>query len=354
MPTSTCTSQTPLAQGTLAPKPASTRVLAHVQTAWHHLHTGLPAGWQAKVQATGLIQRKRQIGTVAQWLHLVLLYVSAGLSLRSTAFFAHLQGLAHLTDQAVRKWLLKSAPALQTLLALALRRQAPKGAGPSLRIHDGSVLCGHGAQGAQWRLHLTYDLSVEREVDVHLTTEKEGETLQYAQLRPGDIVLGDRNYARAHSLHSVVQRGAHPLVRVYLPSIRLQAQSSLHPKVLIRRARRGDCETEVEVPLQDRSIRMRLLVIPLPSQSAAQARRKLHAKARKQGKTADAKAALWAGYLCLLTTVPKSVADAHRLAQWYRLRWQVELYSKRGKSLLDLGALRKCSRELARVYILGK
>lgn len=332
LPRTSRSSQSAPRQALFSSQPRRTAAQAETDAAWHALQTWLPSHWQAHLQSDGLIQRKRKVCTLSQWLRWVLLYVSSGLSLRSTAFVAHLQGLASMTDQAVRTWLLKSATPLQRLIALVLHSHLPTARVPALRIHDGSVLCGHGADRPQWRVHLTYDLRAQRTVDVQWTTETVGETLGFAQVRAGDVVLGDRNYARARGLHSGMARGAHPLVRVYLPSIRRQCNRSLHAPSLLRRARRGDYETKVLVPYEGRSMEMRLVMVPLPSAQAAQARRKLYAKARKKGKRLDPKAVLWAGSLCILTTVPESVADAHTVASWYRWRWQVELAFKRCKS----------------------
>jgi len=49
---------------------------------------------------------------------------------------------------------------------------------------------------------------------------------------------------------------------------------------------------------------------------------------------------LVAGFVLLLTNLPASQWSAQQIAQLYRLRWQVELYFKRTKSILQLDHLR--------------
>ena len=57
----------------------------------------------------------------------------------------------------------------------------------------------------------------------------------------------------------------------------------------------------------------------------------------------------------LLTHLPGTVLDTETLGQLYRVRWQVELYIKRLKSLLQLDRLRaRQGSELAEVYLYGK
>ena len=59
--------------------------------------------------------------------------------------------------------------------------------------------------------------------------------------------------------------------------------------------------------------------------------------------------------MLVLTHLPAAVLDTETLGQLYRVRWQVELYIKRLKSLLDLDRLRaRQGSELAEVYLYGK
>ena len=59
--------------------------------------------------------------------------------------------------------------------------------------------------------------------------------------------------------------------------------------------------------------------------------------------------------MLVLTHLPAAVLDTETLGELYRVRWQVELYIKRLKSLLQLDRLRaRQGSELAEVYLYGK
>ncbi|WP_051149721.1 transposase [Methylohalobius crimeensis] len=62
-----------------------------------------------------------------------------------------------------------------------------------------------------------------------------------------------------------------------------------------------------------------------------------------------------AGWVLVLTHLPPELLPTETLGELYRLRWQVELYIKRLKSLLAWDRLRaRQGSELARVYLYGK
>ena len=61
-----------------------------------------------------------------------------------------------------------------------------------------------------------------------------------------------------------------------------------------------------------------------------------------------------AGYFCVLTTLPESLASADVVLELYRVRWQIELFFKRCKGLLHFDQLRAFDPHLVRTYCLAK
>ena len=62
--------------------------------------------------------------------------------------------------------------------------------------------------------------------------------------------------------------------------------------------------------------------------------------AKKKGKQPDALALHLAGYLCLLTTLALDVLSVAEACALYRIRWQVECFFKRAKSVGNLDVIR--------------
>jgi hypothetical protein len=97
----------------------------------------------------------------------------------------------------------------------------------------------------------------------------------------------------------------------------------------------------------------RLVVKKLPPEQATQARARAKKRRSKSQKKGSDLAIRLAGYVVLLTTVPESDLSNEQLLKTYQLRWYIELFFKRCKSLLGLDELRAGGR-VAHSWFLGK
>ena len=139
------------------------------------------------------------------------------------------RGLRRPGRQLVRSSLLvrlvKAAPWLGDIVAALIAEQAkvPAGrwAGYRLRALDGTSICQPGADRTTWRLHVGYDLATGQVDQLELTDVHGAENLQRLTYAPGDIVLGDRCYARPRDLRPVIDAGADFIVRTGWNSLRL-------------------------------------------------------------------------------------------------------------------------------------
>jgi hypothetical protein len=85
---------------------------------------------------------------------------------------------------------------------------------------------------------------------------------------------------------------------------------------------------------------VRLIAAKLPATEAAAARKRARRNATKHGRTVQATTLEVAGWVLLITTLPRNRWDAATVLRLYRVRWQVELVYKRMKSILRLATLR--------------
>ena len=111
---------------------------------------------------------------------------------------------------------------------------------------------------------------------------------------------------------------------------------------------------ELQLALPEQRFPVRLVACALPQEQAEQARRRVRRKAQKNQVKLTQESLLVAGFVLLITNLPAAQWSAHQIVQLYRLRWQVELYFKRLKSILQLDHLRAHDQQLARVYLLAK
>lgn len=98
---------------------------------------------------------------------------------------------------------------------------------------------------------------------------------------------------------------------------------------------------------------LRLVIQRLPPEAAGKARRKRARKASKAGNRLDPRTARAAGYLILLTSLPREAQPAARVVAMYPNRWQIEIGFKRLKTLGGLDRLPAAGPDLARTWILA-
>lgn len=227
------------------------------------------------------------------------------------------------------------------------------------RIVDSTTVQAPGARSTDWRLHYALDLQTLHR-DWHELTDCHGaELLERVPIKPGDVLLGDRGYARAVGIAAVVKAGGHVIVR--LPWN--------HGRTIDRDGR----AFQVLAPQPSRSRRPGSRVGGAPHSGAgpsAVPRRGPHhrgALARSARASAppparraarqqrDGSAHARGGALRLLfTTLSRAELSARNVLELYRYRWQVELAFKRHKQILKLGQLPHRDPEAAQSWILSK
>lgn len=182
---------------------------------YEQLKRELPAELAEMAREHKAFVRAREIKSPDQLLYLVFLYSLADLSLREEAGVCVGAGLA-LTDEAIRQGL-RACPAwLEALLGKLLPSVAlpARDKGWRIVICDGSQISGPGSQGTDYRWHLAYDPLAQQITELHLTDAHTSESLTRFKLGLGDLVLGDRGFAKAQQLLATRKTGAHLAVRI--------------------------------------------------------------------------------------------------------------------------------------------
>lgn len=195
---------------------------------------------------------------------------------------------------------------------------------------DGTCLSGPGATGMDQRLHVAYDLGSGAPRWVDLTGPEEGEGLarHASRLKKGDLILADRGYGREKGLVAALGSGASLLVRFEFTHLKLFDFTSgerLTPEAAASRIPpRGPADLWVRLPGWDRPL-------------------------RALGLRTEGGEPIW-----LLTDLVPEEISPEEARSLYGLRWQVELFFKRMKSLLDLDELPSRDGPSARPWILAK
>lgn len=328
---------------------------------WRVIETLLPDGWKEKARELGAFRRARYMKGPEQLLRLLLLHATGG-SLKQSAAQAKASGVVEkMSAPALLERMQKSTEWLRWIASKLCdpfreRPVLPDGLRP--RAVDSTTIEGPGNTTTEWRLHYALDL-LTLSCDWHQLTDAKGaESLARTPVRPGDVLLGDRNYLLANPVRGVVAAGAHVLVRMrWAHPAMVDAQGNSVTALSLAKGVRisRPCDFPVFLAAGDGPpIPGRIIAIKLPGPVTARNRKRLLQKASKKQRKADERSLQAAGYIFLFTTLPIEVLDANHVADLYRYRWQIEIAFKRHKQILKLGALPHTDERAAKSWILAK
>lgn len=321
---------------------------------------------EESARSTGALLRRRQIQSAEDLLRLALVYGPGGQSLRDTAAWAALEGVADMSKTALLYRLRDAAPWMgQITAALLARRSAEAGEttatrlGRHIRLVDGSSITSLGT-AKDWRLHAVYDLEHQRFDTLELTDKSQGEALERMVAGPGDLVIADRGYARLKGLRHIAGSGGDFLVRLGSKSVRLRhADGRPLELAAVLAASKAQGSADLDVTMVDTNradpadLPARLVVLPKPDHAAQSSRAKALRASQKGGHKNDPLSLASAEHLILITSMPRREASPEQLASAYRLRWQIELAFKRLKTLLHIDRLPAVDPNLARTWLLA-
>jgi hypothetical protein len=283
-----------------------------------------------------------------------LLYGPGGLSLRSAASYATEAGIADLCDVSLFDRLRNAGAFLGEVLAhlLAHRRgEAPTDGRLRLSLVDGSTVS---VTGSDWRLHARYEPARGGFTDLVVTEAGTAEALCCVAVRPGDVLVQDRGYARLRNFTHASSRGADFITRIGWRSVNLFHPSGARfdPIAALSSDAPALMQHAVRIGAGGNAVTARLIIARKPPEATARQHRKLRRKASRKGHKTDPRTVLAAGFLMLLTSLPETRASAEGV-RLYRLRWQVELAFKRLKSLGGFDTLQASDPRLARSWLLA-
>jgi len=235
-----------------------------------------------------------------------------------------------------------------------------------LRIVDGSSISRPGSAGTDWRIHATYEPALARFTHLEISDAHSGEAFSRVPLREGDIVLGDRAYARAPSLEKVVSAGADFIVRTGWTSVRLTTPDGevVDWNAIYEPMQPGEVhEIDVLAEHSGRKLKGRgkplfraRLIVKRKDTEAAQRSLKVARRShqrRRYTQTMQPMTIAATGFFMVLTSIPANEMSADEVLETYRLRWQVELAFKRLKSGLGIHRLPAKDERLARSWLIA-
>lgn len=341
------------------PGVAVDRVRNVVEEEWAYLRGLLPANLDELATETGALRRRRIVASGHDLLRLALAYAVEDWSLRQTAAMAQTLDWHAMSDVAILKRLRACPEFLRRVIAGILERRLEFLPRSSLRIGlvDASTVSRPGSDGADWRLHLTYDLSEHRIERAQLTDCSQGETLSRLEVERDVVYVADQAYGTAPGLLHLLEQGGSFIARTSLQRIRLESSEG-EPFDTVRwleglpDAAAAECQVVLRSD-DELTWPLRLVALRKSPEAAEKAVKRVLRESRRKGRTPKPETLLLARYVVVLTNCEAAVTP-EQILEVYRLRWQIELLFKRLKSLLHLDRLRARDPDLAQTYLLAK
>lgn len=323
------------------------RARLHEEGEWPYVLTLLPTDLEDSALESHALRRCRKVPDAAALMRMALAYAVSDLSLKDVAAWAHALGVAEITGPGLFYRLREAEAWLERVLAQTLQGQvqAETGGRRRLRVVDATVITGPGATGTEWRAHVLLDPGSGGFRSVELTNAHGGEEYGRHRIEPDEVILGDRAYATARGLWAVRSAGGQVVARMNPHTIRV-CDLERKPLRLLEKESEvpsvGGKEFSIEVPIppENRSKSHKTWVLD---------RARAWVPARAVAGRTRLGEVIW-----ILTTLSAQQAPPSELLQLYRLRWQIELFFKRLKSLLHLDTLPSRQGPTARSWMLAR
>jgi hypothetical protein len=306
----------------------------------------LPEGYERACVETKAMERRREIKTPIDLIKLILLYLVGGFSQVEMSVIAKESEIAKIGDTGFLKKFAKS----KDWLAWMVSQNVPKPIveyslldvfnGYTLAAIDATNVTEKGRSKQIFRLHYAINLLTMCCLSSKITAQKVGETLKNFNLKEKWIVLGDRAYGTLTSIEHCLVAKADFVLRLKYGAFKLYnadgSEVSLIEKLKkVTSKTAADIEVYAKLPLLG-FYKLRICAIKIPSDKLDKVDRRNKKRAsRKQLCTSD-EALQMSHYVVVITSLPMTITASEIIAL-YRLRWQVEIYFKRLKTIMDFG-----------------
>ena len=309
----------------------------------------LPEGYEKAANETGALTRKREIKTAADLLLLVFLYVVHGLSYLEVSVIAKMKGMAQISDVAFMKRFAKCGEYIEWLLenlkpqATARYKKPEKFDKYSVKALDGSVVTSGGKVRVTHRFHYAIDIFELKSDQYKITSHKTGESLTNFEIKSSDLFLGDRAYGTKTSMEHCLAGCGDFIFRIRKNAFDVFNKSG--SKIdLIDKLKKLKSGKTLNLNCCFKSSKNELVPIRICAM----------VKPKNVVESPDDDTEFMNNFIVVVTSILDREITAKDILDLYRLRWQVELYFKRLKSLMGFGDIPNKTAENMKIWLNSK
>lgn len=326
----------------------------------------MPQGYEEACYSTKAIRRKRVIRDPNDLMLLSLFHLLTGCSLVEISEISKLTKIGSISDVGFMKrfnscndwfkWILtETQKSTKGIVQYNLPDRLSK---YRILAVDASDVSEKGPVRRIFRLHFALDIVRMHAALYNITSNSVGEHLRNFDFSSDDLVLADRGYSNVTGMEHCLKKGCQYIVRMRKNGFNLY--DSEGNKLSLLSLMKGKDSGEVKAFVHKEERKKTVLSIPVrvcfkkkPKEALESTRKKLKVKERTNQMKFSREAYLFNEYIVLITSLDDSVS-AEDILELYKYRWQVELYFKRLKSILDYGEIPKKSEESIFPWLNGK
>jgi hypothetical protein len=321
-------------------------------------------GYEEKCVELGIIQRKREIGSPRELMLLNLHHLVNGCSLIEISTLGKLLEIGNFSDVAYMKKFEKCGAWFTWISEQVMEQAVINYEKPAYLAKyrviatDASDILSKGRNAQNYRLHYAVDIFKMCCVYRKVTYQTYGETLKNFDISKGDLVVADRIYGTINGISHCLNSEADYILRLRTNCFKIYDESKKEIDILAEFADLG-CEESASITgyVKEYStgnfISVRICAKRKSEEAITHSREKLRRRATDKQHKLSPRTEIFNDYTIVATSLPNEVSDSD-IFETYRYRWQIEMYFKRLKSIMNIGDLPKKREDAVLAWLNGK
>lgn len=298
---------------------------------------------EKKLSNFNLIKRKRIIKDYNTLIQAVFLFITQGLSFQRLSDIMSYKYQIVMSDTAWRKQILKIAPIFLDAAKQCLEENIKNKTKQHYYALDATNLSINGNKSDYIRIHTQYDIDYCCIKYAFITDNHTSESTLHFPIEEGAVYFADRAYAKAKQLKHIISSNANFVVRVSPFHIKLFKDSQCKEKLNLYENISGEkFSLKCFFKIKDKIFPIRVIGTKKPLEKQRISEKKVKRKAQKNQYKASEKSIEFSKWFIVATSLNKTISN-DEIVESYRIRWQIELFFKRMKTLLNFHNIRRSS-----------
>ena len=295
----------------------------------------LPEGYEKAAYETGGFKQKREIKTATDLMRLIFFYIVNGMSYIEISAISKIKEIANISDVGFMKRFSKCGKLFKWVLenlrpmATAHYKKPEKFSGyANINGLDASVVTTGGKAKKTYRLHYSINIFELSSEQYKITPQETGESMTNFEVKTGDLYIGDRAYGKPTSMKHCIAGGGDFIFRIKKGAFDIYEMIDETKINLIDKLKKLENDDVLDMSCRFKTSKKDFVTIRICAMN----------KPKNTHECAGNDTKFMNNYIVVVTSIVDcEKISAKDILDMYRLRWQVELYFKRLKSLLGFG-----------------